>query len=375
MRVTLVASLLALALSGCGEKQPRTTTPGTAELGVASSRPAVEPTTASDSDSPFLQEMKALGPQLASCEQLEEDAECEAWGEWKSLYWRGIEHLPVAQAARIESELCALLDSPNRMLRLAGAVGLGAAGRPMLSAEVATRVVRALEREDDEGVVAALLLTTNWINFKERRDLSARYVAMLKAARTDPERLDVLLQRAGDLVGAGEVLLDVFEEAPQWQRRELLWSAARMDPAEGCPIFERALKEPNPKFHAATINTMSSGTPCPALWDQAIAWITKTKMPTASAATNAVGNLDFTPVGVMERYCRQPLSPDQRARLLKQTKRFSTPPGPAVVRTAALHAVLQCDPRSRPFVEGYTSDADPEVAKFARGLLDATQDH
>ena len=90
---------------------------------------------------------------------------------------------------------------------------------------------------------------------------------------------------------------------------------------------------------------------------------------------NAVGNLDFTPVGVMERYCRQPLSPDQRARLLKQTKRFSTPPGPAVVRTAALHAVLQCDPRSRPFVEGYTSDADPEVAKFARGLLDATQDH
>lgn len=371
VRVALVMSFLALAPSACGETLPRATTPGKAEFWVAGAQPTAEATTEGHSDSPLLQEMKALGPQLKTCQQLEGDDECEAWNDWRYLYWGGVDYLPAAQSARIESELCALLDSPNWVLRLAGAVGLAKARRPIRSVEHATRVIKALEDEEEERVLLTLRVLTEWIDFRSRRDLSARYVALLDRARADPQRLDALLPGAAHVVGVGGVLLTVFDETPE-QRSYIMLITHGMEPSDACPIFERSLKVPDRNFFAVTIEAMSSGPPCPALWDQAIAWIAKTKMPTASAATDGTGNLKFTPVGVMERYCRQPLSPGQRARLLRETKRFITPPGPAVVRNAALFAVLQCDPGSRPFVEQYTSDPDRHVAEFAQGLLKAT---
>ena len=78
----------------------------------------------------------------------------------------------------------------------------------------------------------------------------------------------------------------------------------------------------------------------------------------------------FSSTASIGDFCGLKVSATQRARLLKQAKRFSKPEGPPELRMNALKSVLLCDPKAgRAFVKLFTGDSDDKVAEAARKLL------
>lgn len=321
---SLLAALFPLVVA-CGGQSPAQSPPPTTAKQPATATPEApgEPVNLED---PRLVQLRALADELALCTEPSDSREsCPRWEEFLAFDWDAPD-APVLY-------LFALVRSPNPVQRQIAAYAVTQAKALKRYPELATMVLDVMEKETDDMVAAAFapLIDELLDNPKNRERLYA-----LIEHHTNPGVRSVFVDALQNDFKAGPLLLRMFDAAePEVQ--ESIVRAATFAPSVG----ERLLVDSTPHFPEEDEDM-----------DEAMD-------PEGFSSTASIGD-----------FCGLKVSATQRARLLKQAKRFSKPEGPPELRMNALKSVLLCDPKGgRAFVKPFTRDSDDNVAEAARKLL------
>ncbi|MCB9585258.1 MAG: hypothetical protein H6718_07660 [Polyangiaceae bacterium] len=330
---------------------------------MAKERPsAVAPEPVAAPDDPRLKEFRSAAEKLGACKHpAEYRNKCPGAKEIWAIDWAA-EGAPIA-------ELVQLLRAPAPAQRQAAITTLYRSPHAIASEAIAAAVVDASVSESDPEVRHRL---TQFI-----AKVALRYPELRRRAydlvKRHPElafREDLIDSLTND-AGVRPLLLRLYDQSDGSIQGAIVRALRFAEPKQRCTIYAKAIagKPRLPAELAFDGLAADLDDSCSSSWDAAIDWLASVEPPSEEEDEEDIE--EFTLSESIGDFCRRKLSSGQRARLLKQAKRFSQGKAASDVRAEALASVLICDPKGGPaFVRKFTNDPDEGTAISARQLLE-----
>ncbi|MEZ4369599.1 MAG: hypothetical protein R3B07_02205 [Polyangiaceae bacterium] len=304
-------------------------------------------------ESPAVAEIERAAKALEDCRPepvgaYENCTEWDAWSRRRSDWFEGKDR---------DELVIGLLASEHAAVRCAAADALGLCTRFQTDKALASKLLTAIEKEQDAQVGPALVRALQVLDF-DSVGLLDRAHGIVKAHPNKALHLAVV-QEAGLIPQTAAILLGMYDAADVELKRAIVQGVFLGEEKSACAVYAKALKSGDNDMADDAVAAIATTNRCQDLLTPALAWVSKLKEPPAdSNVGESLGNL-----------CAWPGNPRLHAQLLAQAKRLAMRGRPEI-RSGALKSVMRCDAKLGPgFVRAFTKDKDAKVAEAARKLL------